>query len=88
MSCVSESLHAFAEASFKVHQHPCPHCGCAVRYPVAARQSDIEDFRRLMETCYYVMDKYDITANLLAEIVATAQIRAAMIATRNDQVKP
>lgn len=46
----------------------CPHCGCAIRYPLIARKRDIDLFTQMIATAHEVMDKHGITANLLADI--------------------
>lgn len=71
------NLREIQEVDFPVHSRPCPHCGIPVRYPIIARERDIEDFRKLIESACRVMDKYGITLNLLAEIQAECHIEIA-----------
>lgn len=63
-------------ATFPVSTHECYHCGHPIKYPVIARQSDIDNFRELMKTAYRIMDKYGISAHLLADIKAELVINA------------
>jgi hypothetical protein len=55
----------------------CPHCGVNIRYPLIARKSDIDKFDFLMRSAERVMKKYNITANLFAEIRADIAIELA-----------
>lgn len=55
----------------------CPHCGIPIRYPLIAKRSDIEAFRRMMRVADEVMLKHGITANLLADIRAQCLINIA-----------
>ena len=71
------SLRAIQDASFPVHTSPCPHCGIPVRYPIIARQSDIEAFTVIIDSAQRVIDKYGITLNLLAEIKAKCYVEIA-----------
>jgi len=72
---VGETLQEMAH--FQYVEERCGKCGMAYRYPIIARQRDIEDFEMLMRSAYKIMDKYGITANLLAEIKATCFIEIA-----------
>lgn len=77
------NLHRFiadtliSQETVKTSIHICHHCGCPIRYPIIARNSDIEAFSKLMKSAYSVMDKHGITANLLADIRADLAIRIA-----------
>ena len=55
----------------------CHHCGLVMRFPLIARQIDIDLFKTLIESAYKVMDKHGITANLLADIQAQCHIEIA-----------
>lgn len=59
----------------------CPHCRAPILYPLIARKSDIELFEKMIISADKVMQKYGITANLLAEIRAQCLIE---IAKRHD----
>jgi hypothetical protein len=64
-------------AELDTHSHNCPHCGILVRYPTVARQQDIDDFTKIMNSAFDVMRRHGITANLLAEIKAECFISIA-----------
>lgn len=55
----------------------CPHCGLSIRYPLVARQSDLELFEKMMHSAFNVMKRHGITANLLADIRAECLIAMA-----------
>lgn len=55
-------------------ENKCYHCGLVMRFPLVARQSDVDMFKTLIESAYKVMDKHEITANLLADIRAQCHI--------------
>lgn len=76
-SFLSETLTEISRIELDVHSHNCPHCGNLVRYPTVARQQDIDDFRKIMESAFDVMKRHGITANLLAEIKAECFIAKA-----------
>lgn len=77
------NLHRFiadaliSQSTIKTSTHSCYHCGCPIRYPVIARQSDINAFSKLMKSAYKIMDKHGVTANLLADIRAEIAINIA-----------
>ena len=52
----------------------CPHCGLSIRFPLIARKSDVELFKKMMALAAEVMDRHGITANLLADIRAQCLI--------------
>lgn len=66
------------QLSSPVGEKVCPHCGLNIRYPIIARQDDIDRFEKIMQTACRVMDDYGITANLLAEIRARCMINLSM----------
>lgn len=74
---LSDVLTEISMAELSIHVHNCPHCANPVRYPTVARQQDIDDFSRIMESAYKVMERYGITANLLADIKAECHINIA-----------
>lgn len=84
LSTVRDGLSVIADASYKTHQHQCHHCGLPIRYPIIARRQDIDDFKTLMDSAYRVMNKYNITANLLAEIIADCHIAIAKKDSRHE----
>jgi len=55
----------------------CPHCANPIRFPIIAKQSDVELFETVMRSAYEVMDRYGITVNLLAEIKAQCVVALA-----------
>ena len=65
---LESTLIDISRAELSTHSQSCPHCGNLVRYPTVARQTDIEDFERIMHSAFAVMKRHGITANLLAEI--------------------
>ena len=65
---IDQSLNTICNAEFHVHQHPCFGCGYMMRYPIIARQSDIEAFEKLMEIAQETLDKMGVTENLLVAI--------------------
>jgi len=80
---LGETLQEMAEMEMATTETRCQHCGYLNRYrhPVVARPSDIELFESMMRSAFEVMDRYGITANLLADI--RAQCLIAM-ANKND----
>lgn len=62
---------------FPVGDCRCPHCSNPIRYPIIAKQSDVELFETVMRSAYEVMDRYGITANLLADIKAQCAVAIA-----------
>ena len=73
---VEERLFEFAQ-SMPVTETKCPHCCLPVRRPIIARQTDIDDFKRLMKSAFKAMDEFGITGNLLAAITANCHIEIA-----------
>lgn len=69
--------HAFVSTA----DRQCPHCRRTIRFETIAREEDIELFQLMIESAHEVMDRHDITANLLAEIRAQCMIE---IARRNQ----
>ena len=61
----------------------CFHCGLVMRYPLIARQTDIDLFETVMESAYKVMRKHGITAHLLADIQAQCHIEIAKRKAQN-----
>lgn len=59
----------------------CPHCRGPILYPLIARKSDIELFKEMIISADKIMQKYGITANILADIRAQCLIE---IAKRHD----
>jgi hypothetical protein len=55
----------------------CPHCDCPVRFPLVARQSDIELFSDLIRSSQEIMRRYGITGAMLADIRAECLIAIA-----------
>ena len=55
----------------------CCHCGLVMRFPLIARQTDIDLFNDLITSAYKVMRKHGITAHLLADIQAQCHIEIA-----------
>ena len=55
----------------------CPHCALPVRFPLVARRSDIDLFVALINSAQEVMQRYDITGALLADIRAECLIAIA-----------
>ncbi len=82
---LAETLSEISQAQMPTHSAPCPHCGIPVRYPLIARSQDVEDFRLIMDSASRVMKRYNITANLLAEIKAEAHLA---IAKKRTEPKP
>lgn len=74
---LESTLTEISRAELDTHSHNCPHCGNIVRYPTIARQQDIDDFIKIMNSAFDVMRRYGITANLLAEIKAQCFISIA-----------
>jgi hypothetical protein len=76
---LGETLQEMAEMEMATTERRCQHCGYPNRYrhPVVARQSDIELFESMMRSAFEVMDRYGITANLLADIRAQCLISMA-----------
>lgn len=83
LTLADEALSDMSKASFKTHSHPCPHCGCHVRYPVTARKADLDDFAELMKAAYRAMDRLGITGNLIAEL--RAQIAVSIAKRQNTK---
>lgn len=75
LTFVSEVL--TTQPILRTSTHLCFHCGYPTRYPVIARQSDIDAFSELLKSAYRIMDKHGITANLLADIRADIAISIA-----------
>lgn len=71
---ISAQLTEIANETLMVHTHACPQCGYQVRYPIIARQQDIEDFHMLMNSALQVMDEYNILGKLFADIEARCHI--------------
>lgn len=84
---VGETLEKVALADLPEHSTPCPHCGVPIRFPLVAREQDLSEFESLMRSAFRVMDKYGITANLLAEIRAQCVIEIAQRKARKEQGK-
>jgi hypothetical protein len=65
------------------HQTPpiidccCPACGLPISHPMVARKSDVDDFKKLMESAYAVLKRHGVTAMLLSEIHADIAITKA-----------
>ena len=74
---LSETLTEISMAELPIHVHNCPHCANPIRYPTVARQQDIDDFIKIMESAYKVMERHGITANILADIRAECHIQIA-----------
>ena len=49
--------------------HPCPNCGCPVKYPLIARQSDLKIMEDLKASIDRVCEKHGITVLLLQEVL-------------------
>ncbi len=62
----------------------CPQCQWKVRFPVIARRSDVEDFRRLMTVAHEVLKRHGVTALLLSEMHSEIAISIAK-GKKNDQ---
>lgn len=77
MAFLSETLNEISMRELPIHSQNCPHCGNLVRYPTVARQQDIEDFEKIMNSAFAVMKRHGITAHLLAEIKAECFIAKA-----------
>jgi len=60
---LSETLTEISMAEFPIHVHNCPHCANPVRYPTVARKQKIDDFIKIMQSAYKVMERHGITAN-------------------------
>jgi len=71
---VSATLTELRNSSMTIIEEPCPRCRHPVRFPLIARKSDIDLFKRMMNTAAQVMDQYGITGNLLADIRAQCVI--------------
>jgi hypothetical protein len=74
---VSECLEAIALSELPTHSHKCPNCALPVRYPVAIREQDLEDFAKLMASAKIVLEKHGYTGKLIAEIQAQCYIQIA-----------
>ncbi|HET7674763.1 MAG TPA: hypothetical protein VFL54_04510 [Gammaproteobacteria bacterium] len=92
MEIENETIHNFCDATLTEigrqdlpqHTRPCPHCGLPVMYPTIARAQDIKDFQMIMNSAARVMEKYGITANLLAEIRADCLTALARQRSKED----
>lgn len=74
---VDGTLDALDMAGPPCCEDKCPHCGLVVRYPVFARQSDLDNFALIMDSAFAVMERHGITAALLSEIRADCLIAKA-----------
>ena len=54
--------------AYTTDHHPCLHCGFPTRYPLIARQSDIELFQRLIRSAEEVLNEKGFRQKLLDEI--------------------
>lgn len=74
---IERNLREIQNVNIRTHTRPCPHCGIPVRYPVIAREQDVDDFKAIIKSSCLVMEKHGITINLLAEIKAECHIEIA-----------
>lgn len=82
---LESTLTKISRMELDTHSHNCPHCENLVRYPTVARQQDIDDFKKIMESAFDVMKRHGITANLLAEIKAECFISIAKATGKKTQ---
>lgn len=54
--------------AYTTDHHSCLHCGFPTRYPLIARQSDIEVFQRLIKAAEEVLNEKGVRQKLLNEI--------------------
>lgn len=74
---LGDTLEEMRNHTHAVIEHKCLYCGHATRFPLIARQTDVEMFEALIESAHKVMNKHGITANLLADIRAQCYIEIA-----------
>ena len=54
--------------SFETTQTACPNCGCNVRFPIIARQQDIDRMEKLFEAAAEVLDAdYGLMKKIMAK---------------------
>ncbi len=76
-SVFEECLSAIEFSEPPKTEQKCHHCGLVMRYPLIARQSDLDNFKKLMEAAQEVLDRNGVTALLLSEVRANAYIAIA-----------
>lgn len=70
------ALHELAFQRDEAHVS-CPQCQFRVRFPVVARDQDVEDFRKLIKVAHEVLERHGVPALLLSEIYAEVTILKA-----------
>ena len=63
---IEHTLHEMR--AYIIEQHSCPHCGYPLRYPLIARQSDIDMFKTLIDSAESVLTENGVKQKLLDDI--------------------
>ena len=75
---IEDTVDGLAECdSFRVETGTCPHCRRNIRYPVIAREEDVQLLDMIIASAQEAMSEYGITGNLLAEIRAKCYLEIA-----------
>jgi hypothetical protein len=68
MVWIEDTLYEMRAKTPQSIEEKCPHCGLPVRYPLIARQSDIDLFVAMMAAGMDVMQRHGIVGHLLNDV--------------------
>ncbi len=66
-----------AVADIKDVSHPCPHCGCSVRYALGVSEGDYKAMQQLLDIANRYLAEKGVLAQMLSEVMTRALIAKA-----------